>query len=158
MHLRIYIGILALGFAQVLFPALLCAADSGKFGKSDLSKAPYPPSKIIRGITWDWETYTNAAQGSDLWPVTWGPDDNLYVAWGDGGGFGGTDKQGRTSLGFGRVDGGPEDFRGTNINGGEKAENAPAYPKKGKASGLIYVNGTLYANINMQDAPWPDVH
>ena len=51
--------------------------------------APYPPSDLIRNMAWHWETYTNAAIGSDLWPVTWGPDDNLYTAWGDGGGFGG---------------------------------------------------------------------
>jgi hypothetical protein len=157
MHLRIYIGILALGFAQVLFPALLCAADSGKFGKSDLSKAPYPPSKIIRGITWDWETYTNAAQGSDLWPVTWGPDDNLYVAWGDGGGFGGTDSDGRVAMGIGRIEGGPENWRGFNVNGGKNPEHPATFPKKGKTSGLLFVQGTLYALINLQDGPWPNV-
>jgi hypothetical protein len=28
--------------------------------------APYPPSPMIREIQWKWDTYTNAALGSDL--------------------------------------------------------------------------------------------
>jgi len=41
---------------------------------------PYPPSRTIKGITWHWDTYQTAAIGSDLWPVTWGPDNHLYLA------------------------------------------------------------------------------
>jgi hypothetical protein len=48
---------------------------------------PYPPSPVIAGITWHWETHRSAGTGSDLWPVTWGPDGHVYTAWGDGGGF-----------------------------------------------------------------------
>jgi hypothetical protein len=157
MRTGLYVGIFVLGVAQVLSPALLAAAGSDKFGKSDFSKAPYPPSELIKGITWDWETYTNAAPGSDLWPVTWGPDDNLYVAWGDGGGFGGTDSDGRVAMGIGRIEGGPENWRGFNVNGGKNPEHAASFPKKGKTSGLLFVQGTLYASINLQDGPWPDV-
>src|SRR5258706_2246768 len=40
--------------------------------------APYPPSTLIRAIQWHWDTYQTAADGSDLWPVTWGPDNSLY--------------------------------------------------------------------------------
>src|SRR5438445_7506776 len=86
-------------------------------------KPPYPPSTVLRSVTWHWDTLTTAAPGSDLWPVTWGADDQLYTAWGDGGGFGGTDSQGRVSLGFARIEGAPENFRGFNINGGEKPEH-----------------------------------
>src|SRR6516162_5671567 len=71
---------------------------------------PYPPSRVIESITWHWETYRTAAPGSDLWPTTWGPDGHLYAAWGDGGGFGGTDSDGRVSMGFARIEGGPEKF------------------------------------------------
>src|SRR5215470_18092362 len=132
------------------------SADSaGINGKSDLTKAPYAPSKLIQGITWEWETYTNAAPGSDLWPVTWGPDDNLYVAWGDGGGFGGTDSDGRVAMGIGRIEGGPENWRGFNVNGGKNPEHPASFQLKGKTSGLLFVNGTLYASINLQDGPWP---
>jgi hypothetical protein len=119
---------------------------------------PYPPSQIITGMTWHWDTYQTAALGSDLWPVTWGPDDSLYVAWGDGGGFGGGDHDGRVSMGFGRIEGGPEHFRGININGGKNPENPASFPKKGKTAALFYCNGILYTSINLQDGKWPYVN
>lgn len=120
--------------------------------------APYPPSEVIKAIEWHWETYTNAALGSDLWPVTWGPDDNLYGAWGDGGGFGGSDKDSRVSLGFARIEGSPEHWRGININGGKNPEHPATFPKKGKTGTLIFVQGILYAWVNLQDGKWPSVN
>ena len=116
------------------------------------------PSPILQSVTWHWETLQTAAPGSDLWPITWGADDHLYTAWGDGGGFGGTDSQGRVSLGFARVEGGPIGFRGVNINGGQDAEHPSSFPGKGKVSGLLSLGGRLYANLNLQDGTWPDVH
>src|ERR1035438_5410192 len=74
-------------------PAILLVVAPGLLG-ADSPNAPYPPSPVIRGITWHWDTYRTAAVGSDLWPVTWGPDGHLYTAWGDGGGFGGADPDG----------------------------------------------------------------
>jgi hypothetical protein len=133
-------------------------ADASLDSKPDLSKAPYPPSKLICGIAWEWDTYTNAAPGSDLWPVTWGPDDNLYVAWGDGGGFGGTDSDGRVAMGIGRIEGGPENWRGFNVNGGKNPEHPATFQKRGKTSALLSVQGTLYALVNLQDGDWPDVN
>jgi len=102
------------------------------------SKPPYPPSPVIQGIAWHWDTYTNAAPGSDLWPLTWGADDHLYAAWGDGGGFGGSDSDGRVSMGFARIEGGPENCRGINVNGGKNPESPASFPKKGKPSGIAY--------------------
>jgi hypothetical protein len=121
-------------------------------------EAPAPPSRTITGIAWHWDTYQTAAIGSDLWPATWGPDDNLYLAWGDGGGFGGSDSDGRVSLGFARIEGGPEDFHGFNVNGGKNPEHPASFPKKGKTAGLLFDDGILYANINLQDGRWPDVN
>jgi len=158
MHLRVCIALVALPLVQMKSPAPLRAADTSMEGKSDLSKAPYPPSKLIRGITWEWETYTNAAPGSDLWPVTWGPDDNLYVAWGDGGGFGGTDSDGRVAMGIGRIEGDPENWRGFNVNGGKNPEHPATFVKRGKTSALLSVQGTLYALVNLQNGNWPDVN
>ena len=152
--LRTYIVVFVLAWGQVA----LFAADGAETGKFDLSRAPYPPSKLIQGITWEWETYTNAAPGSDLWPVTWGPDDNLYVAWGDGGGFGGTDKDGRVAMGIGRIEGGPENWRGFNVSGGKNPEHPATFLKRGKTSALLSVQGTLYAMVNLQDGTWPDVN
>ncbi len=122
-----------------------------------MPEPPYPPSPVLQGITWHWETHRTAAPGSDLWPVTWGPDGHLYAAWGDGGGFGGTDSDGRVSMGFARLEGGPEDFRGINVNGGKDPEHPASFPKKGKTDGLLFVDGTLYATVNLQNGTWPNV-
>jgi len=119
---------------------------------------PAPPSRTIKSIKWHWDTYQTAALGSDLWPVTWGPDNHLYLSWGDGGGFGGTDSDGRVSMGFARIEGGPEHFQGFNVNGGKNPEHPSSFPKKGKTGGLIFDEGILYANINLQDGEWPDVN
>jgi len=154
MKLRAYIGVFVLTWGQVA----LSSGNGVETGKSDLSKAPYPPSELIKNITWEWETYTNAAPGSDLWPVTWGPGDNLYVAWGDGGGFGGTDSDGRVAMGIGRIEGGPEKWRGFNVNGGKNPEHPATFLKRGKTSALLSVQGTLYAMVNLQDGTWPDVN
>jgi hypothetical protein len=121
-------------------------------------EAPYPPSRTITSISWHWDTYQTAAIASDLWPVTWGPDDNLYLAWGDGGGFGGTDSDGRVSMGFARIEGGPEHFHGFNVNGGKNPEHPASFPKKGKTAALLFDQGILYASINLQDGDWPDVN
>jgi len=119
---------------------------------------PCPRSQVIESITWHWETRLRAAPGSDLWPVTWGPVDHLYAAWGDGGGFGGSDSDGRVALGFARVEGTPEHWAGYNINGGKSAEHAATFPRKGKTTGLTFVDGTLYATVNLEDGTWPDVN
>jgi len=51
-------------------------------------EAPYPPSPVIMSLTWA-PSYTivRQASGSDNWPITWGDDDKLYTAFGDGWGF-----------------------------------------------------------------------
>jgi hypothetical protein len=119
---------------------------------------PYPRSTVIRELKWHWETYTNAAIGSDLWPITWGPDGNLYSAWGDGGGFGGGDHDGRVAMGIARLEGIPPHWRGVNVNGGKNPEHPASFPRKGKTGGLLFVNTILYALVNLQDGVWPDVN
>ena len=138
--------VVALSLHLVAVPALVA------------QEPPYPPSRTLKGITWHWDIYQTAAIGSDLWPVTWGPDGHLYLAWGDGGGFGGTDSDGRVSMGFARIEGGPEDFRGFNVNGGKNPEHPASFPKKGKTAALLFDRGILYASINLQDGVWPDVN
>jgi len=120
------IGCLLLSFLTNLFPLAASADEPPATVNASTNSAPYPPSKLFTSIEWHWDTLKTAAPGSDLWPITWGADGNLYSAWGDGGGFGGTDKQGRVSAGFARIEAGPEDFRGFNINGGEQPEKSDA--------------------------------
>jgi hypothetical protein len=121
------------------------------------AQPPYPPSTVIREISWLWETRQTAALGSDLWPVTWGPDNHLYAAWGDGGGFGGSDSDGRVAMGIARIEGEPSRWRGININGGKNPEHPAAFSKKGKTAALLFVDGILYSMVNLEDRPWPDV-
>lgn len=157
------------GFFAVMAVAIIlsaCRTERDEFiptpvytnANSTMGGAPYPPSKFFQSLAWHWETHQTAALGSDLWPVTWGADGNIYAAWGDGGGFGGSDSLGRVGLGFARIEDGPGNYRAFNVNGGLNPEHPAEFPKKGKASGLLDVGGTLYANVNLQDAPWPNVH
>jgi len=45
-----------------------------------------------------------------------------------------------------------------NINGGKDAEHPASFSDKGKTGGILFVDGTLYARLNMQDGKWPDVN
>ena len=79
---------------------------------------PYPRSSVITGIDFDRSTLTHAATGSDQFGYTTASDGNIYVAWGDGGGFGGTNSLGRASLGVARLLGTPPSWQGINVWGG----------------------------------------
>lgn len=125
---------------------------------ADPAGPPYPPSAVLADITWHWDSLRTAAPGSDLWPVTWAEDGDIYTAWGDGGGFGGNDSDGRVALGFARISGTPDDYRAANVNGGKGALFPASFPRAGKAEALAAVGPTLYAWVNLQDGPWPDVN
>jgi len=99
-------------------------------------------STAITGIEFDWSTYRDAAPGSDLWPLTWCEDDEQYTAWGDGGGFGGTNSIGRTSLGFAKISGDYPSFRGVNLWGGKNGVRDATF--KGKTISILCLGGDLY--------------
>ncbi|MFQ5583560.1 MAG: DUF4185 domain-containing protein [Calditrichia bacterium] len=103
---------------------------------------PYPPSEFIKDVTFDWTTHDRRAPGSDNWPVTWADDGHQYTVWGDGGGFGGTNKDGRVSLGIARIEGPADNYRGINVWGGKNAENPAQFT--GKSHGIIAIDGKLY--------------
>ena len=104
--------------------------------------SPYPPSRVVAEMTLDWSTHTRMAQGSDNFQLTWADDDNLYGAWGDGGGFGGSNSVGRVGLGVARIEGSPNAYRGFNVWGGNNAEHAATFD--GKSWGMISVDATLF--------------
>ncbi|HEY6483393.1 MAG TPA: hypothetical protein VIY54_07685 [Steroidobacteraceae bacterium] len=114
--------------------------------------APYPQSQLITAVTWDLQTLASLrkAHGSDLWPLAWASDGNLYGAWGDGGGFDGDGNDvGRVSLGFARIEGTPladqpASFAGSNVWGDapDYAQNAATFG--GKVDDLISIAGVLY--------------
>jgi predicted amidohydrolase len=107
-----------------------------------VGKAPYPSSPVITSIEFDFAARKRLAPGSDNWPTTWADDGHQYTVWGDGGGFGGTNATGRVSLGVGRVEGGPDDYKGVNVWGGHQAANKATF--KGKSYGIICIGGALY--------------
>ncbi len=126
---------------------ILCACAA----QAQLSEAPYPPSPVIAGIKFDKSTWVKAAPGSDQFGTTWAADDNLYVAWGDGGGFGGTNKLGRVSLGVARIEGMPPNWRATNVWGGVNPLSRQK-PIRGKtSSGVIAIGKAIYLYVVEQD-------
>jgi precorrin-6B methylase 2 len=82
------------------------------------------------------------APGGDNWPITWGDDDFLYTAYGDGFGFEPLLNE-KLSLGFARVGGAPPNITGENIRsatGEQKGDGARGV----KASGMLMALDVLY--------------
>jgi hypothetical protein len=103
---------------------------------------PYTDSPVIKDLVLDWSSHKRYAQGSDNFQLTWSDDDHLYGAWGDGGGFNGTNSLGRVGLGFARIEGDSNNYRGYNVWGGHEAKNLATFD--GKSWGTISIGGTLY--------------
>ena len=103
---------------------------------------PYPVSPVIASMSFDWSTHRRYAPGSDNWAITWADDGHQYAAYGDGGGFGGTNKDGRVSFGVARVEGAGNAYRGFNVFGGKDPENEATFG--GKSYGIIAIDGVLY--------------
>ena len=103
---------------------------------------PYPPSPVVKNIEFDWSTHISLAPGSDNWPITWADDNKQYTVWGDGGGFDGTNKLGRSSIGVARLEGNWDDFKAFNVWGGHNSENNNNLIAK--SYGIISIDGILY--------------
>jgi CubicO group peptidase (beta-lactamase class C family) len=113
----------------------------GVFAESP--STPPPPSPVIKQIQWaSKESIVRQAKGSDNWPMTWGDDDALYTAYGDGNGFE-PFVPAKLSLGFAKVLGVPPRFSGVNIRS-STGEQLGDGPRGKKASGILMVDGVLY--------------
>lgn len=124
----------------------------------DHRRAPYPPSPVIKTITFDPVTrILRRAFDSDNWPVTWAADGHLYAAYGDGRGFE-PYVESKIGLGLTRIQGDPPEIQGINLRA-PSLENA-GYGARGiKASGLLSVNGRLYLlgrNAGNSQLAWSD--
>jgi len=119
-----------------------------------------PASSVINEVVWaPKETILRTAKGSDNWPMTWGDDDQLYTAYGDGNGFQPFVPE-KLSLGLAKVAGSPPDFAGANIR-------SPSLEQEGdgaaglKASGIVMVDGILYLwarNAHNSQLAWSTDH
>ncbi len=118
----------------------LVAASAG------CAEQSYAPSTVISSVAFDSTTRRVLHNGADNWVITWADDDNQYTSWGDGGGFGGTNQDRRVGLGFGRIEGDKDDYRGFNVWGGKDPENPAEFV--GKSYGLISIDGVLYAWVS----------
>lgn len=112
---------------------------------------PYPPSTIIKSVSYDKQSKQQFARGSDNFQVTWADDHHQYAAWGDGGGFGGTNSAGRVKLGVARIEGDKDNYHGYNVWGGYHSENPAQF--EGKSWGMICVDGVLYMWVTTEEHP-----
>jgi len=119
-------------------------------GDNTLPIPVYPQSRVISGISFDMSTIKNSCPGngmaaprSDNWTITWADDGHQYTSWGDGGGFGGDNWDGRSSMGVARVEGSKDNYSGYNVWGGKDPEGTPA-TFKGKSYGIISIEGVFY--------------
>jgi CubicO group peptidase (beta-lactamase class C family) len=126
--------------ANVLFEPLV---DAVLDRPTQASGSPYPPSSVIAQLQWaPRETIVRQAPGSDNWPLTWGDDDHLYTAYGDGRGFVPHVPE-KLSLGLARIEGPPQAFRGVNLRSPTIEQHGDG-PAGKKASGILMVQGVLY--------------
>ncbi|WP_442506175.1 serine hydrolase [Novipirellula sp. SH528] len=121
---------------------------------------PYPPSPLITAIDWaPVSSITRQARGGDNWPVTWADDDNLYTAYGDGKGFEPfVDK--KLSMGLSRIRGDADNFKAENLRSASFETHGDGASGI-KASGLLMVDGTLYAlarNAGNSQLGWSTDH
>jgi len=121
------------------------------------ARAPYPPSPVLAGITFHRETLVTAAPGSDQFGTTWAADDALYLAWGDGGGFGGTNSRGRVSLGVARITGKPPAWQAVNVWGGVRPLSSQPAIRGKTSSGVVAVGDAIYLFVVEQDV-WTNNH
>lgn len=109
----------------------------------------FPPSPVITNLVLDWSTHQRHAVGSDNWQLAWADDDHQYGAWGDGPGFG-EGGGGRVGLGYARIEGDWNTYRGRNVWGGRDPENPAQF--SGKSWGTICVDAVLYSWV-VPDTP-----
>ena len=115
-----------------------------------LGRIPYPPSPVIKAIKWaPASSIRRRAKGGDNWPITWGDDNHLYTAYGDGRGFKPFVEK-KLSMGLCRVTGGPEKFQGTNLRS-STAERTGGGASGPKVSGMLMVDGVLYMLVRNTD-------
>ena len=157
MQRRAWVGILA----------LIIVGFFGVVDQAQSAGGPYTQSTLISGVNWQFNTAITSAPGSDQWPATWAGDNNVYMMWGDGGGFGGDDTKCRTQLGMAKITGDPPSFMtsdvfgckadGTGCTAGATHDAAcnASYASTIAAYGedILAVDNTLYSIVTINSNP-----
>ena len=144
---RGHIFILVMGLMAVLwnadFPFRFSSEGTMFAGVAHAqNQPPYAQSPVITHLEWaPVGEIRRAADGNDTFPITWGDDDLLYTAFGDGQGFV-PETDIKLSLGFAFVTGDPDNYAGSNIRSPQEQQGDGASGMK--ASGMLMVNGVLY--------------
>jgi len=145
---------------DVLKPFFEPIAAAVQNSAGSTGSSPYPQSPLIRSIEWaPLEDIVRHAHDSDNWPLTWGDDDALYTAYGDGEGFEPFVPH-KLSMGLAKVTGSPPDFHGVNLNA-PTAEAAGDGKKGRKACGIVMVDSVLYLlvrNVGNSQLGWSTDH
>jgi hypothetical protein len=98
---------------------------------------------VITSIQWaPASSIVRRARGGDNWPITWGDDDLLYTAYGDGNGFEPFIKE-KLSMGLSRIRGAADNFKGENLRSPSLETRGGGASGK-KASGMLMAGGVLY--------------
>ncbi|MCA9187157.1 MAG: hypothetical protein R3E01_25495 [Pirellulaceae bacterium] len=132
---------------EVLRPFLepLVAAALGHTGEP-----PYPHSDLIGSVQWaPKDEIVRMAEGCDNWPITWGDDDLLYTAYGDGWGFE-PHVEHKLSLGLATIAGQPTLLSGSNLRSPTIEQVGQGREGK-KASGMLMIDGVLYLLVRNCD-------
>ncbi len=98
--------------------------------------APYPPSPVIAGVEFDFQSHQQFGEGSDQWPMTWSSDGSLLAAWGDGWGW---NRRGdKKSIGVTRILGEPGSLNGEDLWGDGPGQGF------GKPEALVAIGDTIH--------------
>lgn len=145
---------------DVLKPFFEPIAAATHTQSGSVSSSPYPLSPVIQGIEWaPLKDIVRHAHDSDNWPLTWGDDDALYTAYGDGEGFEPFVPH-KLSMGLAKVTGSPPDFHGVNLDA-PTAESIGDGKKGRKACGILMVDSVLYLlvrNVANSQLGWSTDH
>ena len=109
---------------------------------------PYPQSDMTMTFS-SADEVISLAKGSDNWPITWGPNNTYYTAYGDGWGFE-RNSDIKLSLGMAKVTGRPPNITGQNIYS-NSIDQVGQGRFGAKASGILMVEDTLYMLIRNVD-------
>lgn len=119
----------------------ICFCVSATIGGLAQAASPYPPSELITGLQWDLQSHRSAAEGADIWPLTWANDSALVAAWGDAK----VDCAEKVSYGVAAI---ATELPSTAL---DVRHCGPGPHRLGKMMAIVAAGDRLYTRVNKQD-------